>query len=69
MVEVNFGIGLSETPQNGLVLLPFFYNHTFTIVEENFEIGISETPQNGSILLPFFHNHIFTNMVEENFEI
>ncbi len=37
MVEENFEIELSETLQNGLILL-IYGNHYFTMVEENFEI-------------------------------
>ncbi len=51
MVEENFEIRLSETSQNGSILLLFFHSHTMTMVEESFEIRLSETLQNGLILL------------------
>ncbi len=50
MVVENFEIRLSETPQNGSILLHFCHIHTFTMVEENFEMRLSERLQNDSIL-------------------
>ena len=69
MVEENFEIWLSETPQNDLILLFFCRSHTFIMNEEKFEVWLSETPQNDLILLCIFRRgHTFT-MVVTNFEI
>ena len=49
MVEENFEIRLSETPQIDSILLLFCHSDTFTMDEENFEIRLSETPRNDSM--------------------